>query len=428
MTKVFDLGESVLSKELQMKIDGKLDKSEAVADYRKKSEGITEDDLDPALRLLIQSGGGSGGPITDEDGNVVAYDDTALRARIVSLESDKQNKSEMVNYYKKDETIHEANISPAYKNAVAEDIADINEELANLQSTKVENTELAAYRKKTDKISEMDLAKTLYDKILAGGGGGTGGVSLETVQTMIGNLDAAKADKSQLDLVRKIAVPIGMTDVDSALEEALNKAMIAAAGLTNKADKSELALYRKLANPIALADMDSNLASQLSIALNASNDIESFVTEYMGNVKNQIIADVTNAYGQQDQLDFPFQWDITMDYYPGNEGHYTVFWALNVLYRELKNLNGRDADEGGPAVAGRVPALETKVSTLESSLSSANTGTNQLKTRMTTAEEEIDNLQSALTTANNKVAALEADVATLKSIISALHPDIAASI
>lgn len=429
MGKAFEVSESVLGKELLNKINGKLDKSEAVSDFRRKSEEITEDDLAPALRLQIQSGGGSGGPVVDENGNYVAYDDTALRSRIVALESRKVDKSDMTNYYKKDEIIHEANISPDYKNSVTQQISAVDSKVNTLETEKADKTELVAYRKKTEKISEIDLSQTLYDRILAGGGGGsTGGVSLETVQTMIGNLDAKKADKAQLDLVRKIADPIKMTDVDAALKDALDKAVIASAGLTNKADKSELTLYRRKDAPIVLSDMDSSLSSQLSIALNAANDIEAFVVEYLSGAKNEIIEDITNAYGQQDQLDFPFQWEITMHHYPGNEGHYTVFWALNILYRELKSVIGRAADGGGPAVAGRLPAVESRlttaegeISTLKTRLNTSDSNSNALKTRVATAESEIDALQS-------KVNTLEARIQTLESIISALHPDIAASL
>lgn len=435
MGKAFEVGEAVLSKELLNKIDGKLDKSEAISDFRKKSEEITEDDLSPALRQQIQSGGSGNGPIVDENGNYVAYDDTALRGRIVALENGKMDKADMTSYYKKDEIIHEANISPDYKNSVTQQINAVDSKVIDLETGKADKSELTLFRKKSEKISEIDLSQTLYDRILAGGGGSTGGVSLETVQTMIGNLDAKKADRAQLDLVRKIADPIKMTDVDSTLKDALDKAIIAAAGLTNKADKSELTLYRRKDNPIVLEDMDSNLSSQLSIALNAANDIEAFVVEYLSGAKNEIIQDITNAYGQQEQLDFPFQWEITMYHYPGNEGHYTVFWALNILYREIKSVIGREADGGGPAVAGRLPALEgrvtvneTDIAELKKKMSSSESGSLSLRLRVSALESDVEDLQDELTTANRKIADLESKVATLESIISALHPDIAASL
>lgn len=455
MGKAYDLGESVLSKELLDKINGKLDETKANSDFRKKSVEIKEDDLSPELRQKIQSGGG--GIITDPEGNIVAYDDTELRGRIVTMENGKMDKAEMVNYFKKDETVHEVNISPVYKEKVSQQIVDVNTAVAALVTSKADLTELTKYRLKSEKISEIDLSKTLYDKILSGGGGSSGGVSLEVVQSMIGDLDSKKVDKSQLNLVRKIADPITMTDVDADLRIALDSAIVAASGMLNKADKSELELYRKKSNPIVLTDMDSDLASQLSIALNAANDIEAFVVEYLSGAKKDIIQDITNAYGHQDQLVFDFQWEITMDYYPGHEGHYTVFWALNVLYQQLKELYGKNAITGGTgAITGRVPILEGKMSTaegkitslegrmstaesdidaLEKTLSTEQSGSNALKTRVTKAEGNITALQTSgkeqqalIEGLEDKVATLESDVATLKSIIAALHPDIAASL
>ncbi len=443
MAKVYDLGESVLSKELLNKINGKLDETKANYDFRKTSVEITEDDLTPELRLKIQSGGG--GTVTDPEGNVIAYDDTALRGRIVTLETGKMDKTEMVNYFRKDETIHEANISPDYKDKVSHQITSVNKAVSDLATSKADK-----YRPKSEKISEIDLSKTLYDKILSGGGGSGGGVSLEVVQTMIGDLDTKKVDKSQLNLVRKIADPITMTDVDAALQNALDSAVIAASGMLNKADKSELTLYRKIANPITLTDMDSDLASQLSIALNAANDIESFVVEYLSGAKNEIITDINNAYGQQDQLVFDFQWEITMDYYPGNEGHYTVFWALNVLYQQLKELYGKASITGGTgSVVGRVPILEGKMNTaennitalqgrmstaesdidvLEKTISSEQSGSTALRSRVTKAEGKIKTLEDQVVSLETEVSSLQESVETLKSIIAALHPDIAASL
>ncbi|MFA1740387.1 hypothetical protein [Lysinibacillus fusiformis] len=448
MAKVYDLGESVLSKELLNKINGKLDETKANYDFRKTSVEITEDDLTPELRLKIQSGGG--GTVTDPEGNVIAYDDTALRGRIVTLETGKMDKTEMVNYFRKDETIHEANISPDYKDKVSHQITSVNKAVSDLATSKADTAELVKYRPKSEKISEIDLSKTLYDKILSGGGGSGGGVSLEVVQTMIGDLDTKKVDKSQLNLVRKIADPITMTDVDAALQNALDSAVIAASGMLNKADKSELTLYRKIANPITLTDMDSDLASQLSIALNAANDIESFVVEYLSGAKNEIITDINNAYGQQDQLVFDFQWEITMDYYPGNEGHYTVFWALNVLYQQLKELYGKASITGGTgSVVGRVPILEGKMNTaennitalqgrmstaesdidvLEKTISSEQSGSTALRSRVTKAEGKIKTLEDQVVSLETEVSSLQESVETLKSIIAALHPDIAASL
>lgn len=435
MAKAFEVGESVLSEELLNKIDGKLDKSEAESDYRRKSEDITEDDLAPALRQQIQSGGGGGGPIVDENGNYVAYDDTALRTRIVALETDKMDKSGMTNYYKKDEIIHEANISPDYKNSVNQQINAVDSKVTNLETNKADKSELSGYRKKSEKISEIDLSQTLYDRILAGGGGGSGGgVSLETVQTMIGNLDSKKADKTQLDLVRKIADPIKMTDVDLSLKDALDKAVIAAAELPNKADKSELTLYRRNDDPIVLTDMDSELSSQLSIALNAANDIEAFVVEYMGGVVDEISENLNNTFGHQAQLDFPFQWEITTYHYPGNEGHYTVFWALNILYREIKSVIGRAADGGGPEVVGRLPVLEgrvdateSEISSLKTRLSSAEGEISSLKTRLSTAEGEITSLKTDLSNAESEISSLQTDLSTAQGEISDLQNDLSAA-
>ncbi|MGG2085314.1 hypothetical protein [Lysinibacillus pakistanensis] len=460
MGKVYDLGESVLSTELLNKINGKIDESKANKEFRKKADEIKEDDLSPELRQKIQTGGG---PIIGEDGNVISYDDTALRTRIVALETEKTDKVDMVNYFRKDETIHEVNISYDYKDKVEQQIKNVNTAVGNLSINKADLTELTKYRQKSEKISEIDLTKTLYDKILAGGGGSSSGISLETVQIMIGDLDSKKADKAQLNLVRKIADPITITDVDSNLKTALDSAVIAASSVLNKVDKSELALYRKIANPITLTDMESELASKLALALNAATDIESFVVEFLGQAKNDITRDINNAFGHQGQLDFPFQWEITMDYYPGNEGHYTVFWALNVLYRQMKNLVGYEADGGGPEIIGRVPVLEGKMNTaeghitalqgkmakaegdiasLQKSISTEQNGSNLLKTRMIKVEEDIETLQTKangsqvkiqgledqITFLESEVSSLKSTVDTLKSIIAALHPDIAASL
>lgn len=246
----------------------KADKTDLTA-YRKVVDAIKESDLDTVLAAKIDAAGtGTGTP----------YDDTIIKAEIVSLQDNKADKTTLADYRKGTDTIS---------------LSDLDGTLATIINDKAEKTDLTAFRKIADKIIESDLDTTLIAKVDAIGTP----YDDTTVKAEIKTLQDDKADKTDLVNFRKINDKIIETDLDSALIAKIdavgtpyNDTTVKADIKTlqdNKADKTDLANYRSASTKIAVADLDTDVTTKLNSIPAAYNDtdIKTDITSLQNNAK-----------------------------------------------------------------------------------------------------------------------------------------------
>lgn len=238
------INKQMLEDDLTLEIEAKIDTFDADNKYRAKAEPIHEDDLDAVVRVKLNNGGASG------DG---AYDDTVLRQRIMALESNKADKTELGEYFNKaNDCVSESMLDDALKSKIDTGVGSttiVHESIEKLTSEKADKADLEGYREKADKIVHDDLDAALRSDVDNGS---------QTVRDRLQQLERAKADMTVLEDYRKESEKIADADLESGLSTKINTANDAIPNL------------RRADVPIQESDLDDILKERLNQASGVS--------------------------------------------------------------------------------------------------------------------------------------------------------------
>jgi hypothetical protein len=198
----------------------KLDKVDAANAYRKKSDVIKESDLDPAVALKLNLA-------------AIGYDDSVLKSRVSTVESEKTDKTYAeTTYLKKTDKIAESQLDPAF----AGKVSTLQTQVAN----KADQSTVAGIQASVTGLTSN--VNTLQTAVASKADG-------STVANLQSNVNTLQSDINKT-ANHLATVEVGLSNVESKLSQ--------------KADASDLANYRSIDSKITATDLDTAVNSTIN--------------------------------------------------------------------------------------------------------------------------------------------------------------------
>lgn len=343
---------ALVNKADKIDLTGKADKAELIG-YRKSNDKIAENDLAQTVIDKINAA-------------ATPYDDTSVRTYLHDLDTTKADKSELVSYRKMVDVITETDLTQAVRDKLngigagtGYDDTGIKADIVTLQDSKADKSALSMkaditaladlatkteldvkadasaltdYRKKNDRIAETDLSQEVRDKLNSIGS--EPGYDDSLVKADIAELQTNKADKSVLTSL--------------------------ATTVYNKADKSELSIVANAVNLKAEAEVVMSLQTIVANKADASSvtGLQSTISTVQGDLAGVqagleqkadtavLTANVAKVASLEEQLAAAFARIVALEGGSGELKNILSFFALspiNVAYGTPFNSLGLPA-------------------------------------------------------------------------------------